>query len=777
MYLFLKRIALILAFWTVALHSVAQSIRLDWVKTMASSHGTKLVLDSNRSMVVLGAFSGTVDFDPGPAVFNMSSNGRTNIYIAKYDTSGNFIWAKQIGGQFDDFEYDMEIDKNGDVLISGGLQSSEVDLDPGPGVVTLPTTAQSTFLLRLDYNGNFVWVKQLPGDLNTLNIDAAGNIIMGGTFGGVQDFDPGPGVYQATGSGAYPDMAVVKLDNGGNFIWMRQIRNLGTGVEQTFGIKTDPAGNVFFAGGFSSGFDFDPGPGTVILAPAGSDDGFLLKLDAQGGFAWARTFGAAGSDKIFGLEVDKAGNVFTTGVYHDAVDFDPGPSTYTLTSGSLYGTCFISKLDGNGDFVYAKDFQLRSFGQALTIDSSNNLYISGGYGGPTDFDPGPGTYNVNDYGLFTAKLDQNGNFAWVAPYKFPASSYFESIYSAIKVDILKNVYFTGSFSGTVDFDPNASTDSVSSSSLWDTYLHRLSQCSNTLNIISVDTCDTYTLNNIAYSSPGVYYQTLTNSVSCDSIIQLNLSRKEVHTQLSATACGSYFWNGRLLTASGSYRDTFPAVAACDSVVQLDLTLTQIVNNQNITACGSYQFNKRLLTATGSYTDTINLANGCDSIINLSLLINPLPRPLLGADTVICKGDTITLSPGAFKSYRWNNNATSTKLTVADTGAYWVQVTDTNNCAVTDSIHITHSGQCDCRLNELTRVYPTPFTNFLIIDKNATDCEVRMNLYNMLGQVLAKDIPIQNGYNKIPLLYLPAGVYVYMLHSEGKILLTGKVLKK
>lgn len=752
------------------------------MKTFPDLNCQKLVLDSNKSIIATGRLNGTVDLDAGPGVFNLTStsNGTSfsdDIYIAKYDTSGQFRWATQIGGSSPDRASDVEVDNNGNIIILGIFQGT-VDFDPGPGMQSLTTSpGASGFLLKLDHNGNFVWVRQVPYEMSQLNIDGAGNMIASGTFGGAQDFDPGPGTFTATAGYAYTDIAVLKLDSAANFVWMKQIKNTGTSQQQVSGLETAPDGSVYVGGYFTSSMDFDPGSGVTNLTSAGSRDAFVLKLNTQGDLEWVKQFEGAGTNGISGLAVDHSGNVFSTGGFVGSVDFDPGPANYTLTSSGTSRSCFISKLDRNGNFVYAKNMQSGdNFGQALAIDFSNNLYVSGGYH-DADLDPGPGTYNVTGTGLFTIKLDVNGNLAWASPYMETASWYFESIYSTIQVDVLKNVYFSSVFTGTVDFDPDPAVHNVTAVATWDMCFHKLSQCGNTLNIINAGTCNTYSLNGITYKSPGTYYQTLTNSIGCDSIIQLNLTRPQVFTPINITVCDSYTWNGRLLTASGIYRDTFPAATACDSIVQLSLTITKTTVNTTDSACGSYAWGGMLLTNTGSYSHTFKTAKGCDSLVNLSLLIKTKPAPFLGNDTILCKGETITLSPGAFSTYKWNDNTAINTLTVSDTGTYWVLVAGSNGCTAKDSIHIKQSDYCNCSLDGRIKIYPSPFQNVLTIDKTPTSCKVRMNLYNMLGQLLLKDILIQDGLNKIPTGNLAAGIYFIKFHSDGKILLTKKISKQ
>ena len=781
MTLFLKQIVPFILFQILfQLSSFTQNINLDWVKTMGLSNndeaGISLVLDSNKAVIFTGHFRSTLDFDTGPGVFNLTSTGGQDIFIAQYDSSGNFVWAKKIGGVPDDDVLEMKMDSSGNLIVVGFFQGT-TDFDPGPGVYNLTTTSRNTFLLKLDNNANFIWVKQGAYVGEQIDTDVSGNIFMGGWFGGAKDFDPGAGVFTLTANTGGEDMFVQKLDPSGNFIWAKQIRNLSGSQHQQHGLETDPNGNVFFAGNFTLTMDFDPGATDAVLTAAGGDDGFILKLNSQGNFMWVKQFGAAAGDKIFGLEVDNSGNVFSTGQFYLTVDFDPGPGSYLLTGDPNRRCCFISKLDANGNFVYAKNFQGGdTFGRALAIDADNYLYVAGGFSTAVDFDPGAGSYTLPNGGLFTVRLDPLGNFSWAAGYS-PTSGSFESIYGAIKVDILKNVYFTGSFPFTVDFDPTPAVYNVTASGFtaWDIFIHKLGQC-NSLNVINATACAAYSLNNTTYTSSGVYYQTLTNSAGCDSIIQLNLTIGNVFHQITVNACGSYLWNGDLLASSGIYRDTIQLSNGCDSIVELNLTITRIVNNLNISACGSYIWKGNPLTSSGMYRDTIRLVNGCDSVVILNLVINQKPIPRLGADTVICKPGMIVLSPGIFNQYLWSNNTTGSTLSVTDTGTYWVNVTSSNGCSARDTIIIRKSGQCGCALNAQTKIYTNPFTATLIVDKNATNCEVRMDMYNAIGQLIMKDKIINDGLNVLQLSKLSSGMYFYKLHADGNMLLKGKVIK-
>lgn len=756
--------------------ATAQTAQFDWVKSIGSSggeHVNSFVVNANRSLIVAGDFSGTVDFDAGQGVSNLTSNGRQDIFFAEYDTDGNLIWAKHFGGLVDEGIEEIKMDKEGNLFITGYFQKT-VDFDPGPGDYSLTTEFTSSFILKLDNDGNFIWAGPMVAGVSVCDIDNEGNIILGGDFSGTKDFDPGPGTFMATTAQNRFDIFVVKLDNDGNFIWMKQLLNKFSPSPQEHGLKTDPDNSIILGGNFAGTIDFDPGPETNDLASAGSDDAFLLKLDKNGNFIWVRQFGAGGGDKIGAVETDKHGNVFSTGAFYNTVDFDPGPSDYFITTITNKRSCFVLKLDGDGNFVYVKNFPGESFGQSLTIDSSENLYIAGGLRGAVDLDPGPATYMISNKALFNVKLDANGNLVWANSFGVHG---FESVYCTIEVDILKNVYYASSFPGTVDFDPGPSDYIVNSAGGWDAFILKQSQCAGTLNIIDVESCSDYEFNGIIYSQIGTYYQSFLNTIGCDSIFQINLTHGDKFNQINITSCDAFIWNGVKLTNTGSYRDTFSLASGCDSIVQLDLTITRNITNVSETACGSYTWNGMTFDKSGTYERTFLLNNGCDSIAILNLTIIEAPKPILGGDTTFCKGETFTLSPGDFESYLWNSNSTGNTLTVADTGSYWVTVTNANNCTATDTIEVRASSQCvSCDLTLATKIYPNPMVSVLYIEKNWTSCRVRMNLYNSIGQLVI-NVGIVDGINSIDLEKLAAGVYFYKLYSEDKILLKGKLLKQ
>jgi hypothetical protein len=173
-------------------------------------------------------------------------------------------------------------------------------------------------------------------------------------------------------------------------------------------------------------------------------------------FKWAGRIAGVNSSTPTNLATDVSGNVITVGYLGlPAIsDFDPGAGVYYIpTPGSQNN--YISKLDGNGAFVWATAIGGQGMNdiKGVTSDSIGNIYITGGFSNSADFDPSPGTFNINSNNsstdVFVAKLDANANLIWVKTIGGTGIDQGR----AVTVDLQGNVYVTGKFSGTADFDP------------------------------------------------------------------------------------------------------------------------------------------------------------------------------------------------------------------------------------------------------------------------------------------------------------------------------------
>lgn len=393
-----------------------------WAKAMGGTGnalGYALAIDSAGNVYTTGRFAEIVDFDPGEGTAELTSAGESDIFVSKLNGTGDFVWAKRLGGFSDDQALGIGVDSAGNVYTSGQFQGS-ADFDPGTGTVELTSAGESDiFVSKLNGNGDFVWAKQIGGsDIDRavrLAMDGAGNVHVTGRFAGSVDFDPGPGTANLSGNGSEPDSFVLKLDGDGNYVWA--VAMGGTDGERGVGIAVDNAGNLNATGWFRGTADFDPGQGVFNLTSSGEDDVYVVKLNSSGNFVWAKNFGGPFSEEGWGITVDQAGNVYTTGSFINTADFDPGPGTFTLTAAD--SNIFVSKLDSSGEFVWAQQMvsSSRGLGLDIAVDRKNNVYTTGYFSGDTDFDPGSGSFVLSsppasgivlNENIFISKLTQSG---------------------------------------------------------------------------------------------------------------------------------------------------------------------------------------------------------------------------------------------------------------------------------------------------------------------------------------------------------------------------------
>lgn len=325
----------------------------------------------------------------------------------------------------------------------------------------------------------FQWAKQMGGTSldngQAICVDPSGNLYTTGYFEGAADFDPGPTTTIFTSAG-YEDVFVQKMDASGNFIWARSFG--GVGNDQAYSINTDAAGNIYTIGTFTASGDYDPGPGTVNLICKGNRDVFIQKMDAAGNFLWARSLGDLGNDEGWSCSVDALGNVYTVGHFSGTVDFDPGPDSTKFTSAGNMDV-FIQKMDAAGNFVWAKS--IGGVGNeeayAVCIDGAGNVYLTGYFASTVDFDPGPATNNITGPGnsdIYVLKLDASGNFLWARVF----GGTNNEVPKAICTDNAGNVYTTGSFKATGDYDPGPGTALLGLISVEDIFVQKMDSAGN-----------------------------------------------------------------------------------------------------------------------------------------------------------------------------------------------------------------------------------------------------------------------------------------------------------
>jgi len=541
--------------------------------------------------------------------------------------------------------------------------------------------------------------------------------------------------------------------------------------------------------------DFDPGAGTFNMISTGFTDIFVSKLDASGNFVWAKRMGGTGWDECYSIVVDSSGNVYTTGYFRGTVDFDPGAGTFNMTSAG--GTdIFVSKLDLLGNFVWAIPMggALNDYGTSIVLDGSANVYVMGDqYSGTVDFDPGAGVYNVNNTGTeanFIAQYDNSGNFRCAFAI---TPGHNEAHYNHHLAVAGSNIYITASFdiAGT-DLDPCPPVYNLPNNNGYDIYVAKydMSNCNcvppppPVANFTASDTmiCEGDCINftdlstgtptswqwsfpggipststsqnptNICYDTAGFYDVQLiaTNTNGSDTLIKTGYIQVDTCPLPTAnfTASDTVICEGDCINFTNLSTDTptswqwsFPGATPSTSIDQNPINICY-------DTAGIYEVE---LIATNTF--------GSDTLTKIFYIaVYPSPMVNIGNDTSICEGDSIILeagNPGA--NFLWSIGDTTQAITVSDTGSYFVEVTDSNNCTSIDTININMQ---DCDIAKNIFFIPNSFSpngdgkNDTLFVRGKGIERIKLYIYNRWGEKVFESNNIKKGwdgtYRKKPL---------------------------
>jgi hypothetical protein len=444
------------------------------------------------------------------------SSGQSDIFIAKYDTAGNYIWARKIGGTGIDVGYDITLDTLGNIYVTGIFQGT-ADFNPGSGTNNLTASGTSdAFIVRLNSSGNYQFAVKIGGNGSavfgqSIHIDESQNIIQSGYFSGTADFNPGSGTINLTSAGN-TDFYVVKLSSSSAYQW--SVRVGGTGYDYASGITTDANNNVYITGSFEGTVDFNPGASINNLISSGQTDAFVLKLNSSGLYQNAFKMGSTGTD----------------------------------------------------------------WGLGITKGADNSIYCTGYFSGTVDFNPGTGVNNLSSFAgrdVFLLKIDVSTNYLWAIKW----GGWANDLANSLAVDINNNIWCVGTFEDISYMNPVInSSDSLISNGLGDNFISKFNQCPIPQPPLIVNACDSFywSVTNQTFFASGIYTDTLISSTNCDSILILNLTiNHNLTSTQNITACNSYQWNGTTYTSSGTYFDTIPNAAGCDSLITFNLTINTV----------------------------------------------------------------------------------------------------------------------------------------------------------------------------------------------------------
>lgn len=342
-------------------------------------------------------------------------------------------WVRQGGCAYSfDRALATVVDNTGNVYVAG--QYSDTAFFSSATLIS--SSYEDIFLAKYDPNGNLIWIKSAGGynidSPSSLAVDTSNSVYMTGVNFGTAVFD----TITLNNFSGYPNAFVAKYDSAGNVQWAKSIGSSDWDQGEGIAVRNN---NIYITGSFSLSVTI----GSTTLTSLGQRDFYLVKMDLDGNFIWARSGGSNQIDLGRRLAVDNLGNIFVTGAFFE----DMTISTATLINQGYYDV-FLAKYDSSGNFLWATS--AGSWGDdycsGLALDSSSNVYISLAITSGCVF----GAITINTYGdkdIALAKYDSGGTVLWVKN----AGGTSGDGGGGVAVGTSNKIYQTGRFSGNATF--------------------------------------------------------------------------------------------------------------------------------------------------------------------------------------------------------------------------------------------------------------------------------------------------------------------------------------
>ncbi|MBX3042259.1 MAG: choice-of-anchor D domain-containing protein [Candidatus Kapabacteria bacterium] len=418
----------------------------EWARTLGGDFYFNLdephsgiALDIYGNIYVTGQFTETINVE-GKI---LTSEGKEDIFIAKFSPDGELEWLTKLGGPESDVANEIEVDFFGNSYVVGKFSQS-LFYDSR---VLLSRGGTDAFIAKILPDGSFEWVKNVggPGDdaANDIVIDNLGNVIITGAYSEGAYF----GSFEIFSSGS-TDIFLTKFSPEGNCLWVKKFG--GEYQDEGLSLAVDLGNKIYLTGRFSRSARFE----NVNLVTPGKDteftdyDVFICKFFQNGTMEWVTQAGGERDDTGFGIGVDSRGDVFIAGSYMKEANF--GGFTLQANSASENETSdiFIAKLNTNGRFDWVRTAGGNSNDAAydLAVDSDGNAIITGAFTNRATFDNNE-VISKGFLDVFVAKYTSQGLVEWV---KRAGGSYADYGFS-IALDAWGNSYIGGNYTNAGDF--------------------------------------------------------------------------------------------------------------------------------------------------------------------------------------------------------------------------------------------------------------------------------------------------------------------------------------
>lgn len=371
--------------------------------TVASAGGTgdeggeAMVTDTSGNMYITGSFFGLATF----GTVNRTSRGDHDMFVAKYNKNGVLQWVQAAGSLIDDAGQSVAVDNSGNVYVIGYYQeeakfTNSVSITSQGGV--------DIFLAKYNSNGVFQWVRSAGGTGNEngagIALGASGNIYITGSYEGTATFD---GISK-TANGSNSDLFIAMYNNSGAVQWVQSAG--GIGIDNGQSIAVDGSEKVYISGYFTTTTTF----GTINKTSTGGIDIFIAKFDpALSSWSYVQTYGGTQDDIPQSIALDAGGNIYITGIFSGTTSF--GGITKTSQGNN---DIFVAKFNNTGvvQWVQSAGSSGLDSSQDIAVDDGGNVYLTGYYGRTATFGTITKT-EEGGFDIFVAKYNNAGNLLWV----------------------------------------------------------------------------------------------------------------------------------------------------------------------------------------------------------------------------------------------------------------------------------------------------------------------------------------------------------------------------
>jgi hypothetical protein len=549
---------------------------------------SQIALDSIGNIFLAGSVYLTADIDPGtPTVMYTDSTPGNDLIVYKFSPMGIMQWYKIW---------------------------PITTINPGDGCTINE--------LELDHNGNLILVGVLNGDI---------------------DFDPGPDTSSAWGNPSFPSSFLLKLDVNGNYLWDYTVDINTNNSPYNFmaNCAINNQNEVYVVGSFWGNINFFS-PDTFTLTGNGFYDTYILKIGESGVLQWAKSFGGGAYESVSDIHYSNDGNLYLAASYDSpSVVLANDTNSIIMTGDSVNYISALIKMNENGNYEwvrYLKNSNLNVSSVspvAVKTDSIGQVYFMNVGQTGTNYT----NYGIDTSAVFTTgescsfvnKYTADGTFirssAAIGDYRIMAKSMVMDKNASIAFtgELMSQTYIANDPNpNPIDADPDTSRFSIFDRGSASIFVIKWNQCNVATTIIDTTVCNTFSLNGNNYTQSGTYnfYETTANRCDSNAVLNLTILQPSNTAQNISLCAGDSIQVGNNFYAqTGVYQNVLTAINGCDSTVTttlfIDTLQAQISNSGQTLSAISFPANATFqwLNCDNSFTEILNQTDSVFYVMN------------------------------------------------------------------------------------------------------------------------------------------------------------------